>query len=468
MKTLYKLLALFAALCPLQVSAQNQTETLSPILPEDSLPFTLSIEQAGFNLPTGLQAYVSAIYENKWILLAGRTNGLHGFDNLGNNFPPNFQNTTVFVIDPITGKSHHRSLTESGLSQTRIDDLSATASEVFQKGHLLYVVGGYGFDHDTQTMGTRSTLVEINLKTLVHWVKTGKPDLNKALRTVTDPYLQVTGGELYQACDSDPFLLIFGQNFIGDYRDNSNGIYTQQVRPFRLYDDGVNLSITPLVNPLILPDYRRRDLNVIPIIYHEQPAFVALSGVFTLTTGVWTVPVTIFANGISNEPSPNLPDTFKQGMNNYNCAAFSLYSGKNKESFLVLPGGITYGYFSGGEFETDSEIPFTNQITTVKIDKHGNFSQYLMDNEYPFIASTGTNPGNQLLFGAEAVFFPAKKTPLYSNGVIKFDNIKDTEIIGYIAGGIMSTLPNTNTRADSTSSPYVFAVRLTKRHSSSH
>ena len=304
MKAVNKILALFAVMCSLHISAQNQTETLSPIFPEVSLPFTLSIEQAEFNLPTGLQAYVSAIYEGKWILLAGRTNGLHGFDNIGNNFPTSFQNTSVFVIDPTTGNSHQRSLSESGLSQLRIDDLSATASESFQKGRLLYVVGGYGFDHVTQTMGTRSTLVEIDLKILLRWVKKGEPDLRYAIRAVTDPYLQVTGGELYQASDSDPFLLIFGQNFIGDYRDSSNGIYVQKVRPFRLNDDGVNISIVPILNPLILPDYRRRDLNVVPIIYHNKPAYVALSGVFTLTTGVWTVPVTIFANGNSNEPLP--------------------------------------------------------------------------------------------------------------------------------------------------------------------
>jgi hypothetical protein len=100
-------------------------------------------------------------------------------------------------------------------------------------------------------------------------------------------------------------------------------------------------------------------------------------------------------------------------------------------------------------------------MTTVKIDKHFNYSQYLMSGEYPFLVSTGSNPGNQLLFGAEATFFPKEGIPLYSNGVIQLDALpKEPTVIGYIAGGIMSTLPNTNVNSDSTSSPYVFTVTL--------
>lgn len=463
MKIKETLLSLCIACCPLTLVGQNQTDALSPIYPEDSLPFTLEIEQASFGLPTGLQAYSSAIYKGKWIFIGGRTNGLHGFDNLGNNFPPRFQNTTIYIVDPCSGKFHSRSLSESGLSQIAIDDLSSTAGQNFQKGHLLYICGGYGLDTLTNTMGTRDSLTEIDLDILLEWVKHGEPHLTCAIRQVRHPLLQVCGGELFQASDSDPFLLMVGQNFIGDYRDNSNGIYTQQIRRFRLHDDGSHLSLVDLTFPGTFPDYRRRDLNIVPIILRNQPAYVILSGVFTLQTGVWTVPITVFRDGMSIELIPTLPSTFKQGMNNYNCPSFSLYSQKTKDMFLILPGGISFGYFQNGTFQTDSEIPFINQVTTIKLDKEGNYTQYLMNGEYPFIASTGTNPGNALLFGAEAVFFPAEDIAAYPNGVLNLDKIKGSKIIGYIAGGIMSTLANTNTREDSTSSPYVFTVKLTKR-----
>jgi hypothetical protein len=443
--------------------SQNQTNTLSPVLPQD-LPFNIEITQASFSMPTGIQSYASANYNGFWIFLAGRTNGLHGFSNVGNNFPPSAQNTVVYVIDPATGTSWSRDMTTSDLAQANIDALSVTASESFQKGNTLYFVGGYGINTALNQMETKSLLTAINLKTLFNWVLFGNVSLSSALRQVSHPYLQVTGGYLFQANDHQPWLLMLGQNFTGDYTPGSNGQYTQQIRPFWLNDDGQTLSIIPLNSSVTYPDYRRRDLNIAPILQNDKFAYVALGGVFTLAGGVWTVPITIYPDGSSYEPNPNDPDTFMQAMNQYYCPSFGLYSTGSKEMYVVLPGGISYGYFSNGQFETDDEDPFINQVTTVKIDKYNTFTQYLMNNEYPVIASTGTNPGNPLLFGAEAVFLPSSNMPLFTNGVIQLDALPSGVpiVIGYIVGGIMSTLPNTNTQADSTASPYVFAVTLTK------
>jgi hypothetical protein len=86
-----------------------------------------------------------------------------------------------------------------------------------------------------------------------------------------------------------------------------------------------------------------------------------------------------------------------------------------------------------------------------------------MSSEYPFIASTGSNPGNQLLFGARAHLFAADRLPAYGNGVLDLDQLGGSQprVVGYIVGGIMSTLPNTNTQSDSAASPYIFKVTLT-------
>lgn len=445
----------------LSLWGQNQTSTLSPVLPENGLPFTLQINLAGFTLPAGLQSFACAVYDGKWLLLAGRTNGLHGFSNIGNNFPPAAQNLEVFVIDPVTGNSWSNLLSgNSGLSQAQIDSLSTTASEFFQKEDTLYVVGGYGINTSTGQMETKSTLTAINIPRMMQWVMSGIPSASQAIRQISNPLLQVTGGALFQANDHEPMLLMLGQNFAGLYTANANGQYTMQIRRFWLNDDGNNLSILPLADTTTYSDYRRRDLNVVPILQNNQQAYLALGGVFTLDTGVWTVPITIYPDGSSREPSPNDPNTFKQAMNQYNCPAFGLYSAKKKDMYVVLPGGISFGFFEGGVFSTDPEIPFINQMTTVKVDKNNNMTQYLMNGEYPFIASTGSNPGNQLLFGAEAAFFPKDGIPLFSNGVIQLDAIKGPTVIGYIVGGIMSTLPNTNFITDSTSSPFVFTVTL--------
>ena len=83
-------------------------------------------------------------------------------------------------------------------------------------------------------------------------------------------------------------------------------------------------------------------------------------------------------------------------MNNFACPVLELHSSQNNTSYTVLMGGISYGFFNDGTFETDSELPFINQVTTIKRDSNGVYSQYLMTGAYPVILSTNSNPGNVL------------------------------------------------------------------------
>ncbi len=170
--------------------------------------------------------------------------------------------------------------------------------------------------------------------------------------------------------------------------------------------------------------------------------------------------------------NPASASTFKQGMNNFACPTLELYSATADTDYTVLMGGISYGFFQGNTFETDAELPFINEVTTIKRDSLGMYSQCLMNGQYPVIASAGSNPGNTLLFGAGATFIPATGLPAYANGVLQLDALQvgavatghhesKSVVIGYIVGGIQSTLPNTNSESDSSASPYIFTVSLT-------
>ena len=464
-----KLFLAFSFLTSEMAFAQNQTADITPILPSDSLPFQISIELADFSLPNGLQGYVTGIYKGYWLLLAGRTNGVHGFSSGNDNFPPLEQNTVVYVVNTLTGAVSSKSLHDpsSGLTQTQIDSLSVTAAEGYQNVNTLYVAGGYGVDTSTGQFNTKDALTAVDIPGLIHWVITPSPGetASQYIRQTFHPFVQVTGGYLSQVNPHGDYLLVFGQNFTGFYSDSSNGNYTQQVRSFRIIDNGKQFYIQPKLSSNINPSYRRRDLNVVPIIQkigtNYRSALVALSGVFTLDTGVWTVPVTINADGSSFMADPNNPNTFKQGMNNYYSAYISLFSKKTKDTFIILLGGLSYGYFQSGVFITNPEIPFTNQVTTIKIDQKGNFSQHIMNNQYPVILSTGSNPGNQLYFGASCKFYPVSSLPRYPNDVFQYEKLGNKPIlIGYIVGGIQSTVLNTNFITDSTASPYIFKVFL--------
>lgn len=450
----------------------NQTVEISPIASSDNLPFQIRLETADFSLPVGLQTYAYGFHKNKWLLISGRINGLHHFSNTNDNFPPNKQNTAVFVIDFDKKKVYSRSLLDkhSDLTQEEVDTLSVTAAEYVQSSSTLYLVGGYGVDTDTGNFSTKSTLTAIDIEGLIHWVcHPSKGETAKEhIRQTSHPILQVTGGALEQTNPHSPFLLIFGQNFSGFYLDSSNGTYTNQVRCFNLIDNGRDLFVIPGKQYPQDPNYRRRDLNVVPIIQKSgssyEESFVALSGVFTLSTGIWTVPVLINPKGSSYMPNPAKASTFKQGMNVYNSAHLGLFSKKTNDMHTIILGGLGYIALEDGVFVEDSEIPFSNSLTDIRINSHGHFKQYLMENQYPVILSTSSNPGNPLLFGAGARFMPVDNLPLFPNGVFSLDDIKgDNVLLGYVVGGIQSTVPNTSLPTDSAASPYIFKVILERQ-----
>lgn len=448
--------------------AANQTLELSPILSQASLPFEVKIEQIQKQLPVGLHSGAYGIYKGLWVFIGGSTLGLHGFGL--DPFPEQGQNTNVYVINSATGSTCSRSLSDpySELTLQQIDSLSTISPEFYQSNNTLYMTGGYGVDRETASIGTKPILSALYLPGIVEWTcksSTSKP-FAQSLRQLRHPIFQIAGGTMYPL--NGISHLVFGQNFTGIYTDSSNGAYSMQIRRFKIVDNGGQLAVTIYESKPAQPNanYRRRDLNILPTMLISnnrlQQGLIALAGVFTTSNGVWTVPVTIDPEGQPFMENPQAATAFKQGMNQYISAAVSLYSKKNQSSYYLLLGGISYEFYDNGVLNEDSQLPFINQITTVRRDKNNHFTQHFMKNQYPVIRSTDVNPGNQLLFGASAYFIP-ENISKYPNGVFNLDNIRKPTTIGYIVGGIQSTLPNTNTQADSAASRYIFKVVLTPK-----
>lgn len=470
--------------CCATISADNQTPTVSKVHSECSLPFRVKLVKADFELPVGIQSYIHATHHDKLLLITGRVDGLHGFvEDSTDNFPTKLQNTTVFVIDPFKKKTYTRSLLDpqSGLTQNQVDLLSVTAAQGYQSGKTLYITGGYGVDSATGDLNTKNALSAIDIPGLIHWVTNPSPGETAAehIRQIFDDTFKVTGGYMNQTGDH-PTLLIMGHEFDGFYavpgqQPPEFQEYTEQVRRFIIHDNGVSLSFTPLGSLPSIPDpnYRRRDLNVVPVVKIVKEklknSFVVLSGVFTLTTGVWTVPVEITAQGHPSMADPNLPSTFKQGMNSYDCATFGMFSEKTNNMYVILLGGMSFGFFektkNGFKFATDEKIPFISQTTAIRIDKDGHYKQFfLLSGSFPRILSKTINAGNPLLFGSEAEVILLKNVPKYSNDVLKLDSIHEPTLIGFVVGGIKSTLPNTTSQADSAPSKFLFRVIVEPVH----
>src|SRR3954471_10172846 len=311
---LFLLTAFFAFGNPVPSAALNQTNPpYSPVNLVPDLSYQIQVRPVSFSsaLPT-LQSYAVGETNGRWVFISGRTNGLHGFDasQPGSNFPAQYENEEVWVVDYANGQSWHRSLTDasSGLTAAQVASLSPTNTECYQSGNQLYMTGGYGTDANGNYV-TFDTLSSINLSGLANWVTTGTGSAASNIRQIHDPTFQVTGGAMY--LNNGKTNVVFGQDFEGAYTPTSSGTYTLKVRNFNIVDDGTNLSVANIGASAQSANYRRRDLNVFPTVRPDgagtKEGLDALSGVFTTTNGVWTVPVDIDATGTPTMADPTRP-----------------------------------------------------------------------------------------------------------------------------------------------------------------
>lgn len=433
-----------AQLCP----ATDQTAEFTLVHSAANIPFELAIEQvnAGIaELPT-LHSYVLGHSGTAWLFLGGRTNGLHGMTGQG-AFPTASANSDLWVVDLAAGRSWRRPLSETGLPDATADFLSATNHNFVQEGSLLYVAGGYGWSRSIADYVTFSHLARIDVPALIRWVKNepGSPAPSQSIQTVQYPLFQVTGGALEKP--GAHFLLVFGQNYPGRYRPNFNGTYTKQVRRFALAAGAaLQLDPTSVSSSPPVEDYRRRDLNVVTALRRGQtgeliPDTLALAGVFTPTTGVWTVPVTITPEGVPAQPDPLLAATFKQGLHHYHSAKVTLFHRVSGDNFIIQFGGLS-AQFQDPATSTwikDPQVPFVHHVSCIVRNQDGTFHQVLLPEEFPVILSPG---GARLFFGTNAEFIIPPGVPQLRDDVIDLAAVQRPQVIGYIYGGLVSDAPN--------------------------
>jgi hypothetical protein len=463
---------LLLAVLAVPLAGQHQTTVLDPPVTGGLLPYEISLHEVSLapaELPN-LHSMAVAVWDGQWVLLAGRTNGLHGLTGM-NAFDPQYENREVWVIDPVSRASWHKSLLEtspaSGLSADQVDSLSSVNTQFHQSGERLVVVGGYGYKRSAADHKTYDTLSVIDLPGLVGWVKQvpGSETSSAAqhIRQLGNPYFQVTGGSLEKI--GDEYQLVMGQNYDGRYRPFFEGVHTRQVRRFTLDEDAVPPSVPPgsmLATPP-LPEYRRRDLNVMTVLQagatagsHEERV-VALSGVFTADGGAWTVPVVIGPGGVVTMDDPLAPATLRQGFQVYHCAKAGLYHRATGEMHMLLFGGITVLERDpvDGSFIRDDQLPFTNQCGVVLRRADGSFRQFFLPARFPWLTSA---EGRELRFGTNAEFLPAAGVPMLHPKVIDLARLGGETVIGHIFGGLVADAGNGGATG---ASGRVFEVRLT-------
>ena len=188
-------------------SAQHQTPVISPLVPAAALNYSLRLRELSFaatSLP-GLHSFAAGTADGKWVILAGRTNGVHGLDQSGlGSFPADAENHDVWVIDPVAKQAWHRSLgagvaavdPQSGLSPDQIASLVTTNSQYEQVGDTLYVAGGYGLNSSGE-FETFNKFTAINLPGLASWAMGGGGQARDSIRQIDSAIASVTGGAMY-------------------------------------------------------------------------------------------------------------------------------------------------------------------------------------------------------------------------------------------------------------------------------
>lgn len=173
--------------------------------------FTVELKSVDADDLPALQSFSLAKgSDGKWLIVGGRTNGLHPFvqsSNNGTTPPPNAfpianANRRIWVIDPAARRAW--SATLDGLPTQIADALSATNAQSRQEGNVLYIIGGYGWDSQKQQMTTFGLLNAIQVDETIKAVMNNSTLVNLIQQTGTYLDCPQFGVNAYNACDTDP------------------------------------------------------------------------------------------------------------------------------------------------------------------------------------------------------------------------------------------------------------------------
>ncbi|MEO8210177.1 MAG: T9SS type A sorting domain-containing protein [bacterium] len=417
------------------IKSQTTTEPYSIELERINMPGTPSIHSFAFAESDELNV--------KWLFIGGRTNGLHGF-NAGDAFPKQFANKNIFVVDPNASLTWSRNIFLD-IPLYIADPLRSTNMQHFQDGNKLYIIGGYGFDSLSGGFVTFPTLTVVDVTLMIRAIIDGTSIYN-CVRQITDSRIQVCGGELQKI--GDYFYLVGGHKFTGYYHPFANEqVYTDQIKKFKILDDGFAFSITDYSVSTDTIEFHRRDMNVVPAIRPDgiSPYIILYGGVFR--HGV-DLP---FLNPVYIDASGSITDySFDQKMSQYTCSYLSAFNVNDGSMHTTFFGGMSvYFYNEITQMQQyDSLVPFIDDITTLTKNAAGVSDEKISATKMP------------ALLGTNARFIFNESVPHFDNNILKLNELTGRTFVGYIFGGIRALLPN---NTPSFPSDYILKVYITPK-----
>ncbi len=420
--------------------------------------FKVELEEVNIPGMPGLQSFSwGKSSDGKWLLVGGRTDGLH-LRRPFESFLATGNNNKIYVVDIDSMKVW--SITPSGLSQILYDQLQSTNQLFIQRDSFLYIFGGYGYSVVNQDWITYPYLIAINIDSLVAAVINGQTNVAQYFRHIQNNNFAITGG---QAGYMDSvFYLCGGQKFTGRYNPMNGPSFTQQyteeVRKFKILDDGTNITITDYQAVNDPTAFHRRDYNMSPQIFPD-----GRKG-FTMFTGVFQVNADLpFLNSVNVfDTTYFVENTFDIYLSHYHSAKIPVYDSTNNVMHTVFFGGIAQYYIdSTGTMQRNDSVPFVNTISMVT-----RYSDWSMAER-----KIGEMPS---LLGSGAEVIPVEDTSglFFGDEIVNVNSIPlgQRRLVGYMVGGIESSAPNIfwiNDGTQSWASTKVFKIYISKDTTSS-
>ena len=418
---------------------------------QDQIPFSIRLEKMEIPGLPALQSFVIGEWNGKWLLLAGRNDGLHrrqpwaSFDEEG-------QNKYIYVVDPLMNKVWKQTLEHLPLKVA--EQFQSTNIGFYQDKDKLIITGGYGYSRSADDHITFPNLSVIHLEQMIDAVINGLP-LAATVFQVKDERMAITGGRLAKI--GDTMILAGGQRFDGRYNphgpDHGPGFiqqYSNEIRKFTLqYENNIPVvKYYSAINDSI--NLHRRDYNLVPQVFSDNEfGYTMYSGVFQYNADL---PFTNFVDIKGGSYQVN--NGFHQQFSHYHSAVLPLYDRELGNMYSIFFGGIAQYYPDAkGKIHDDADVPFTKTISVVRRNKNTTIETFLPVQMPGYLGA-----------GAEFIF-ASGISQAGGNGIADMNNVPGNEtLIGYIIRGINSSDQNIfwdNNGKESKDSSAVFKVYIT-------
>lgn len=402
-------------------SNQNTAITAGP----NAFPYSVRLEEISIPDFEGLHSYAYGQYDGKWLLVGGRTDGLHARQPFA-SFPLAYNNRNLIVIDPETKEYWSAPLTS--LSTELREHLQSSNMNFFQSGDLLYIIGGYAYSETASNFITFPKLTTLRVSEVIKGVMNGKLD-SDLFGHLADPRFAVTGGQLGKI--GDEFYLVGGHRFDGRYTPEATRqniqVYTNAIQRFTFYVSGPSPEIKSYSSVIDEDQLRRRDYNLVPYLFtDERPGYLISSGVFQANANL------PFLTAVEIDKESYYPVTnFEQFLSHYHSPKLSLYDSSQKSLHMLFFGGLAQFYFEDGALKQDDLVPFVTTISRVTRTSDGVFTENVLPISMPDFS------------GTSAEFIPNPNLPRNETGVFLMEEpTAEAILIGHMLGGITSPVAN--------------------------